>query len=99
MNWLQKVSIQLHSPLVDPREKTKWEIIGLVRGHLEGTDRFSTKGVLFHLINDVIPVEMSEFSLISDEMFRRGFLENPGLDVDEFRWAKNSPGFPGKIVL
>lgn len=101
MNWLQKTSIQFNNrPYIDPKEKKKWEIMGLVRAHLEGTDRFSTKDVFYYAINDVIPVEMSEFSLIIDELAARGFLEKFNHNEGEaFRWTKNPIEFPGNLPL
>lgn len=102
MNWLQKTAIQLNAPNVSPRidseENKKWNIIGLVRGHLEGTSRFSTKPVFHSLINDIIPVDMSQFFLIINEMIERGFLEAFDYNGEEaFRWAENSPKFPGNL--
>ncbi len=100
MNWFQKISIRLNPSPVDPQEKKKWDIIGLVRGHLEGTPRFSTKPILYHTINDVIPLDASLFLDIIDEMISRGFLEAFAHEGEEaFRWAADSPEFPGNQPL
>lgn len=95
MNWLKRIAIGLPNPL--DQEKHKWDIIGLIRGHLEGTMRRTTTELMYSLVNNVILVGEDDFNQIVEEMFERGFLEDAG--EGSFSWAQDSPSFPGNLSL
>ena len=50
------------------------DLMGLVRFHLEGNDRFSSREVFYELCKKSIPVEYDFFNQTIDEMVKRGLL-------------------------
>ncbi|MHA2279274.1 MAG: hypothetical protein ACXAC5_00070 [Promethearchaeota archaeon] len=113
MNWFKKICFEMQpSPQIDPKEMRKWQVMGLVRGMLEGTHRYSTKPVFYdqnidentgltYGMGEQVPLSYEEFSSVIDEMIRRGFLESfTNWDgKPAFRWAENAPEYPGKEPL
>jgi len=88
MSWFKK---SLFDDAQDP-EKMKWELMGLIRAHLEATDRFSTPELLFDLCKKTIPVTGAFFNSVIDEMIERGFLKQEGEYV---MWNPDTQPFPG----
>lgn len=112
MNWFQKTCFEEQRfPQIDPKEMRKWQIMGLVRGTLEGTPRHITKPIFYRSIDEntgltygfdeQAPLSYEEFSSVIDEMVKRGFLESfTNWDGEPaFRWAENAPDYPGNEPL
>jgi len=92
MNWFKKS--QFDEP-PNP-EITKWELMGLIRAHLEGTNRFTTKELLYGICKNEALVQRKYFDQVIDEMIDRGFLtEEDGYIM----WDADAPGFPGNKPL